>query len=151
MAEDNRIKIRELPASELTHQDLLAVAKNNIEKTVHATIRDAVLAGLYLEAGTGIKIDSVKDPDGYKITGTAKYDDTDLIKRLDAMQAEIDNLKKRTGPQVFVQQAAPTSEQCKTGDLWWDLNTARLYVRYNHAWVQTNGGSTILTSTADPI
>lgn len=154
MAEDNRIKIRELPASELTHQDLLAVAKNNIEKTVHATIRDAVLAGLYLEAGTGIKIDSVKDPDGYKITGTAKYDDTDLIKRLDAMQVEIDNLKKRTGPQVFVQQAAPTSEQCKTGDLWWDLNTARLYVRYNHAWVQTNGGSTILTTTtetADPV
>lgn len=138
MAEDNRIKIRELPESDVSGSDTIAVAKNNIEKTIQASLTDAVRAGLTIEAGSGITV--TQTATGVKISGNAEFDDGDIQTKLADLQAQINALKNAdTGASVKAQPAPPTSSS--NGDLWWDTNTASMYIRYNSAWVQTNGGS----------
>ena len=137
MAEDNRIKIRELPASDVSGSDTIAVAKNNIEKTIQASLTDAVRAGLTIEAGSGITV--TQTATGVKISGTAEFDDSDIQTKLTDLQAQINALKNAdTGASVKAQPTPPTSSS--NGDLWWDSNTASMYIKYNSAWVQTNGG-----------
>ena len=137
MAEDNRIKIRELPASDVSGSDTIAVAKNNIEKTVQASLTEAVRAGLTIEAGPGITV--TQTATGIKISGTAEFDDSDIQADLTDLQAQINALKNAdTGASVKAQQTPPTGSA--NGDLWWDTNTASMYIRYNNAWVQTNAG-----------
>lgn len=134
--EDNRIKIRELPASDVSGDDVLAVAKHNIEKTVQATIYDVVKAGMTIEAGAGITVTPTDT--GVRITGTAEFDDSSIQSALSDLQAQIDALKNVETPSVKAQPTPPTG--AATGDLWWDTNTANMYIRYNGAWVQSNGG-----------
>lgn len=137
MAEDNRIKIRELPAGDVSGSDTIAVAKNNIEKTVQASLTDAVRAGLTIEAGPGITV--TQTATGIKISGTAEFDDGDIQSDLSDLQAQINALKNADpGASVKAQPSPPTGSS--NGDLWWDTNTASMYIRYNSAWVQTNGG-----------
>ena len=137
MAEDNRIKIRELPAGDVSGSDTIAVAKNNIEKTVQASLTDAVRAGMTIEAGPGITVTQTST--GIKISGTAEFDDTNIQSNLSDLQAQINALKNAdTGASVKAQQSPPGGSA--NGDLWWDTNTASMYIRYNNAWVQTNGG-----------
>jgi len=137
MAEDNRIKIRELPAGDVSGSDTIAVAKNNIEKTVQASLTDAVRAGLTIEAGPGITV--TQTATGIKISGTAEFDDGDIRSDLSDLQAQINALKNADpGTSVKAQPSPPIGSS--NGDLWWDTNTASMYIRYNSAWVQTNGG-----------
>ena len=139
MAEDNRIKIRQLPESDVSGSDTIAIAKNNIEKTVQASLTDAVRAGLTIEAGPGITVTQTQT--GVKITGTAEYDDTSTQAKLADLQSQLDALKnvENSGASVKAQQKPPKSSS--EGDLWWDTNTANMYIKYNGAWVQTNGGA----------
>jgi len=135
--EDNRIKIRELPASDVSGDDVLAVAKHNIEKTVQATIYDVVKSGMTIEAGDGITVTPTET--GVRITGTAEFDDTSIQNRLNDLQAQVTALSNVETPSVKAQPSPPSG--ATTGDLWWDTNTANMYIRYNGAWVQSNGGS----------
>ena len=134
--EDNRIKIRELPASDVSGDDVLAVAKHNIEKTVQATIYDVVKSGMTIEAGAGITVTPTET--GVRITGTAEFDDSSIQSRLDDLQAQLTALSNVETPSVKAQPTPPSG--AATGDLWWDTNTANMYIRYNNAWVQSNGG-----------
>lgn len=138
--EDNRIKIRQLPESSVDRDDLIALAKSSIEKTVHATVHDVVRAGMNIDAGTGISIDSTDT--GITINAAAEFDDTSLQQQIDNLQAQVDaltNTISTLGNSVKTQQSPPADPQ--PGDLWWDTNTAHMYVYYNSAWVQTNGGT----------
>ena len=132
--EDNRIKIRELPDSDVNGSDLLAIAKSDIEKTVHASIREIIQAGLDLEPGAGISIESTDA--GFKIINTGEFDDSEMRQQIANLQAEIDQLKNMGGANVFTQEKPPVV--ATQGDLWWDTNTAALYVKYNDVWIQSN-------------
>jgi hypothetical protein len=130
--EDNRIKIRELPDSDIAGSDFLAIAKSDIEKTVHASIREIIQAGLDLEPGQGISIDTTDT--GFKITNTGEFDSSELEQDIKNLQDQIDALTN--GANVYTQEQPPPN--ANQGDLWWDTNTAAMYVKYNGVWVQSN-------------
>lgn len=135
--ETNRIKIRELPDSDLTAQDLVALAKSDIEKTVHATIRDVIKAGLDLDAGNGIQIDTTDT--GFKITNVGELDTSDLDRQVINLQAELDALKLAMNNLAMGVVASPEPpENVGQGTLWWDTNTASMYIKYNGVWIQSN-------------
>ena len=145
--ETGRIKIRELDpveAGNLRTTDQLAVAVGNPDRTLRTSIKDVVDAGLSLQEGDNITVTKIDG--GYRISAaTQSFDSSALVSRIKALEDQIATLTQ--GSKVTATQTPPAG--AKTGDLWWDTNTARMYIYFNSVWVQSNptGDSPITIST----
>ena len=145
--ETSRIKIRELEpvdSDNIRSTDQLAIAVAGPDRTLRANLSDVVNAGLSLQPGQNITI--TKTGDTYTINAaTQGFDSSALEARIKALEDQIATLSQ--GSKVTATQTPPAG--AKTGDLWWDTNTARMYIYFNSVWVQCNptGDSPITIST----
>ena len=134
--ETGRIKIRELDpvdAGNLRTTDQLAVAVGGPDRTLRTSIKDVVDAGLSLQEGDNITVTKIDG--GYRISAaTQGFDSTALETRIKRLEDQIATLAQ--GSKVTATQTPPAG--AKTGDLWWDTNTARMYIYFNSVWVQSN-------------
>lgn len=134
--ETGRIKIRELDpvdADNLRTTDQLAVAVGNPDRTLRTSIKDVVDAGLSLQEGDNITVTKIDG--GYRISAaTQGFDSSALEARIKRLEDQIATLTQ--GSKVTATQTPPAG--AKTGDLWWDTNTARMYIYFNSVWVQSN-------------
>lgn len=134
--ETSRIKIRELEpvdSDNIRSTDQLAIAVANPDRTLRASLSDVVNAGLSLQPGENITI--TKTGDTYTINAaTQGFDASALEARIKALEDQITTLSQ--GSKVTATQTPPGG--AKTGDLWWDTNTARMYIYFNSVWVQSN-------------
>ena len=145
--ETSRIKIRELEpvdSDNIRSTDQLAIAVANPDRTLRANLSDVVNAGLSLQPGENITI--TKTGDTYTINAaTQGFDASALEARIKALEDQIATLSQ--GSKVTATQTPPAG--AKTGDLWWDTNTARMYIYFNSVWVQSNPtGDSPITITA---
>lgn len=132
--ETNRIKIRELdPTTDISSDDQLAIAVPNPDRTLRVSVSDVVQTGITLQAGSNISITKQGTTHTIAATSTA-HDDSALASRVLALENRLNNLS--VGSSVTTSPAPPVD--AVQGDMWWDTNTARLYVQYNNVWVQCN-------------
>ena len=156
--ETNRIKIRELdPTTAISSDDQLAIAVTNPDRTLRVSVSDVVQTGITLQAGSNISITKQGTIHTIAATPTA-HDDSALADRVLALENKLNNLS--VGSSVTTSPAPPVD--AVQGDMWWDTNTARLYVRYNNVWGQCNptgdspvqvnltGGTVTLPSVTSP-
>ena len=69
--------------------------------------------------------------------GGAGYDDSNLQDQIDTLKSELQQVKASSGASQVAVQATPPSTTT-TGAMWWDTNTATMYVYEGAAWVTTN-------------
>jgi hypothetical protein len=145
--QDDRVKIRELPPEDgdknITSADWLAIGKKATEITVKASVGEVIGSGI--QAGDGIQVDNIDNDSftGVKITNTYSAPEVDLSDIQDDINtnktdiANLQNNKVAAFAHVDPKPPYPPSK----GDLWWDTNTAKMYVYTGDAWVVTTPGA----------
>lgn len=145
--QDDRVKIRELPPEDgdknITSADWLAIGKKATEITVKASVGEVIGSGI--SAGSGIQVDNVDNDSftGVRITNTysaPEVDLSDIQDDINTNKTDIANLQNNKVAAFAHVDPKPPSPPSK-GDLWWDTNTAKMYVYTGDAWVVTTPGA----------
>ena len=107
-------------------------------KTNNNNTHDGWASGLLVRVSTGKLYMPESTTDPFKLVpisaGGTGYDDTNLQTQIDTLKSELQQVKASSGggTQVAVQATPPSTT---TGAMWWDTNTATMYVYDGAAWV----------------